>query len=206
MTEIEGNDIEIKKFIFISEKMGYLILFHILYGTYLSDDFLSISVYIFSMATNRRKWFFTKILKLIGLSTSYTFLLVGLLTAITLYQSGSTIHFDFWKTVLFLFCIQNVITILTTLCLNLCAVKSNTLSSFLIIYACICFLIVAAIHSSMTNSLTIWNPFCYVEFGIQTGYRAYLMVTWNLCLCLFISIAGAKWINRIDISLHDKEI
>ncbi len=205
ITEISGDDIEIKKFIFISEKMGYLILFHILYGSYLSDDFRSISVYIFSRATNRRKWFLKKVSELMILSISYTFLLVGILTAITLHQSGIPITINFWKTVFFLFCIQSTITILTTLLLNLCAVKWNILVSFLIIYTCICILVIAAIRSSMTGHLTIWNPFCYVELGVQTGYRAYSMVVWNSCLCLFISIVGAEWIRHMDISLQDKE-
>ena len=205
VTRLEGDDVEIKKFIFISEKMGYLILFHILYGTYLSDNFRSISVYIFSRAINRRKWFFKKVLELVMISMLYTFVLIGILVMISLHQSENSVDWNFWKVVLVLYCIQSAITILTTLFLNLCAVKWNILTSFLITYTVICFLVIAAIRASVEEKLIIWNPFCYVELGSQMGIHVYLILIYDIVLCLLISIVGEKWITYMDISLQDKE-
>lgn len=205
VTELNGDDVEIKKFIFISEKMGYLILFHILYGTYLSDNFRSISVYIFSRAINRRKWFWKKVLELSLLSMLYNFLLVGILAIIALHQSGNPVNWDFWRLVLVLYCIQSMITILTTLFLNLCAIKWNILASFLITYSIICFLIILAIRSGMEENIIVWNPFCYVELGNQMGRVTYLTLLSDLCLSLIIGTVGAEWITHMDISLQDKE-
>ncbi len=199
VTELEGDDIEITKFILASEKIGYLTLFHILYGTYLSEYFQNISVYIFSRARDRKKWFTKKVFELVGLSIAYNFVLVGMLTALTLYQSGRSVEFDFWKTVLFVFCIQTVITILTTLILNLCAIRWNILASFLITYSIICFFIVAAIRAELNSNLTIWNPFCYL--GLQTGYSLLPTIIWDGFLCIMISVVGEKWVNHMDISL-----
>lgn len=205
VTELTGDDIEIKKFIFISEKMGYLILFHILYGNYISNDFRSISVYIFSRAINRRKWFWKKVLELTILSMLYTFLLIGILVIISLYQSGSEGNKEFWKIVLVLYCIQTIITVLTTLFLNLCAVKYNSVASFFITYAIICSLIILAIRSGIQKSLIVWNPFCYIELGSQIGITTYLMLLSDICLSLLIGIVGAEQIEHMDISLQDKE-
>lgn len=205
VTELQGDDIEIKKFIFISEKMGYLILFHILYGSYLADHFRGISVYIFSRVINRRKWFGKKVLELVMLSIVYTFVLIVLLVILVLHQSGMPIDSNFWKNVLLVFCIQSMITILTTLFLNLCTVRWNILVSFLTTYGVICILIIAAIRAEMNSALIIWNPFCYLEFETQMGYRMIPIITWNGFLCLFIGIVGMEWIEQMDISLQDKE-
>jgi len=68
---------DITKVVFVVGKMGYLLVFHLLFGTYISKHFSYMPGYYFSRIHNRCTWFLKQCLSLFLYAGWYVFLFLG---------------------------------------------------------------------------------------------------------------------------------
>lgn len=199
-------------FIFLVDSLFYLIIFNLLYGNFIYDDFRYSSVYLFSRLKSRKTWFYKKSLELLGITIVYT--LIFLLTNLWLSKMNTVQAINSETLIIFglLFTRLVLLLFLTTILINLLSIRFGNALGFITVYIGVVMLIfLAASHQSIpfigsNNVFLFLNPICglieetFSNFNIQVLFYFY-----NFFLLCIINIVGAFYIDRFDIALVDYE-
>jgi hypothetical protein len=92
---------EEKTLILAANSIYFIVLFHILFGTYIYKDFISNGAYIFTRLKSRKTWFYRKSFEIIKFSMIYSILFVGTLLALCSYYKKELPGADVLYTVFF---------------------------------------------------------------------------------------------------------
>lgn len=122
---------------FISQWFLPMLVFHIIFGTYIYKKFCSASVYYFSRTENRAKWYVKEITTLYGMGICYLIAFVGTGMIVTMVKKG--IRFDSAAVLIFLYylIIYSLFLFSTTLAINLIAIKTSSVIGFGVIEGCL---------------------------------------------------------------------
>jgi len=101
--------------ILAANSIYFIVLFHILFGTYIYKDFISNGAYIFTRLKSRKTWFYRKSFEIIKFSMIYSILFVGLcwLSAVTIRKNFRErtycIRFFLWFSCSFLITLTTIL-------------------------------------------------------------------------------------------------
>lgn len=111
-----------------------VLLFQLLFGSFLYKEFCSVGVYIFSRCVNRSKWFIQKVSVLLLYALLYPLAMTACTTTIT--AIFGDVRFDLTSFILFLYywLIYALWLFLTTLLINVLALKTDSGVAFGSIY------------------------------------------------------------------------
>lgn len=203
---------ENKVFVLVAESLFYLIIFNILYGNFISEDFRYCSVYLFSRLKNRKTWFYKKVLKLFTLASSYTLIFLGTNLFICIHNSTSNLNHYTWKIFFILFCMLTMILTLTTLTINLISLKFGNIIGFILVYITILVLIYIAIKGQNMPIIRKFpilmsiNPVSGISFNFsEMPYIQVVISIYYFILIIAAFIFGAIYVNKLDIALSDSE-
>ncbi len=122
---------------FISQWFLPMLVFHIIFGTYIYKKFCSASVYYFSRTENRTKWYLKETLMLYGMVICYLITFVGTGMIVAMVKKG--IKYDSESIWIFLYylIIYSLFLFSTTLAINLIAIKISSVIGFGVIEGCL---------------------------------------------------------------------
>lgn len=199
-------------FLFVVEKLFYLVIFNIMYGNFIYDDFRYSSVYLFSRLKSRSTWFYKKSLELLGITFVYTglFLITNFFickncTLSPIEQSDIIILFLLFARIIMLL-------FLTTVAINLISIRLGNALGFIIVYISVVLLVFVAMNQSSlpyigtSKWLLIFNPACGIIEDIY--YDTNLLVVffiYNIILVCIAMMIGSLYIDRFDVALVDYE-
>lgn len=203
---------DMQVFVFIIDKLVYLILFHLMYGNLISEEFRYNSIYVFYRLSNRKKWFYKKALSLFAISVCYTFFFLGTNLLICMRASKNKLHISDIQIFLILFLIITLTLMFTTLIINLLSLKLGSNISFMITYIAIVFFIFLTLYgqgltaSKEYSLFTLLNPMSGINVGVMENVSTQIIfICYYLLLNVIVTLIGARFIDNFDIALCDME-
>jgi hypothetical protein len=203
---------EKKVFVLVAESLIYLVIFNILYGNYISEDFRYSSVYLFSRLKNRKNWFYKKAFELLFIAGSYTIIFLGTNLFICKYSSTKTINRETWIIFMMLFAMLTMILTITTMAINLISLKYGNSIGFISVYVTFLVLIYIALKGQYIPLIRKYpilmaiNPACGISFNFtEIPYIQVVILFYYLVIITASFYFGANYVNKLDISLSDSE-
>lgn len=202
-----------KAFVIIIEHIYYFVIFNILFGTYIYQDFQYSSIYLFSRLKNRKLWFYKKTCELLILSFTYAFLFVITNLVICLKISTNALDNEAIKIFIILCFKIFILLFITTLAINIIAIRFGSTYGFTSVYIVTVLLIFLAINhnklpligdyqwSFMLNPFSGFLSKLISHKPMQVGFYLY-----NTGLIAIIIIFSAIYIDNFDIALADHEV
>jgi hypothetical protein len=206
------SNLDVKQFIFIFDNFYFLILFNILFGNIIYEDFRYSSTYLFSRIKNRKHWFYKKSLELLAISAFYTIIYLVTHLLICLQCSNNKIDTYTIHIVLLLFIMFTTLLTLTTLVINIISIRYGNTIGYIVVYISIVILVFIALNSqnisfmSDKQWLLMLNPMYSIILDVNTTISLQLIMIFYYILLIILSIViGARFINTFDIALIDYE-
>lgn len=202
----------LKSFALVIEKMFYIIIFNLLFGTYIYKDFIVSSVYLFSRLKNRKTWFFKKSTELLLFAACYAFLFLGTLLLLCIYRSQYSLDTESVKMLVLLWFAITLFLTFVTLLINLFAIRYGSNVAFIIVYIALMGLVTLSLASRTFSIIEenpyylLFNPVAAIILNMIDNLTMQLVASLYYCLLICIVIlVGAVYINRLDIALIDNE-
>ena len=188
-------DINIASLMYLFQWYFPLIMFQIFFGTYIYRHFCCASVYYFSRCNNRVSWFLKEAALLYPIAVIYIVIMISSGTII----SSITNHLYFDKTSFILFgyylIIHSLWLFLTTLLINVLAIKISSSNSFLVVGGIQMFFM--ALFGSWENKLdfTILEKKDHFASILKLNPLSHLVLKWHSSTLESVN----KQINCFDI-------
>ncbi|MGG0717218.1 hypothetical protein ABE096_06410 [Robertmurraya massiliosenegalensis] len=163
----------------LSLKLLPLLLFQILFGTYIYQHFCTASIYYFSRCPNRVRWFLTECSKLYLLSFIYP--LVMVISGTTVASITNQIVFDEVSFILLLYylLIHSLWLFFTALLINLIAIKLDSSLGFMAVvilqFTCVAMLLLWENVWPLTDTQNLSNHALLLQFNPI----AHLILAWH---------------------------
>lgn len=189
-----------------------IVIFNLLFGSYIYHDLYENSAYIFVRQKSRKSWFAGKSIELFIYSAVYNLLFIGITFGLCVVYSTQRIDVTAIKIAALTYILITLFTFWTTLLINLTAIAVGAATSFIINYAALTFLSLFAVEFEtipILNHFSIllkFNPVANVTINWNNEIGSGLWsVIYFIVLCTLTSAAGSILITRIDISVKNKE-
>lgn len=204
---------DIKSYALVLDGMYYILIFTMLFGTYIYHDFTISSIYLFSRMKDRKKWFYRKVVEISLLALSYTFLFLTTLALVCSSGSKYKMNSSAWILLLVLFFLITLFLIGTVLLINLIAIRTSSAIGFLSIYTAllVCIMIVLHYHQS---PFIVQHPYFMLfdpVYGIILNLSNDLMMRsvsfiYYILLDLAIIWFGMRFIKNLEVGLIHAEL
>lgn len=201
-----------RSYTLIIEKMFYILVFNMLFGTYIYKNFLVSSVYLFSRLKNRKTWLYRKVFELFLLAGCYTLLFLGTLLFLCIYQSSYGVEGTTINMLVLLWGVITLFLTFVTLIINLLAIRLGSNVAFIIVYIFLILLVTLALFMRSIPSvienpyLLLLNPVAAIILNmIDQGNMQFIGIIYFCMLNVIVIVFGAQYINRMDIALTDNE-
>lgn len=203
---------DIKTYALVLEKSYYILIFNMIFGTYIYNDFLVSSIYLFSRLRDRKKWFNNKVVELVGFALTYTFLFLSILFIICAVSSNYQVDKSTFQMLGILWLLVTLFLTVTTLIINLIAIKFNSSVGFICVYIALLILIAHALQfhdlslTDMGTYLMLVNPVYAIIFNMADNVvMRMIAIIYYLILNGIVILLGTKYINNLEVGLLDKE-
>ena len=195
-----------------------LLIFQIVFGTFVYRHFCTASVYFFSRYPKRTRWFLEEATRLYILCLGYLMMMVlaGIISCVgfsnLIWDSG------WWKTLGLYFGIFSLYLFSVTLAINILSMTSNSNVGFIVIEG----VNIASIASfSLVGNLYApegvvlkeyeWmlkvNPFYYLVYGVRNyGEETLVAMLLFLVIVILLLLAGVAIVNRREFIVDNGEI
>ncbi len=204
---------DIRIFILLMDRMYYIFIFIMLYGTYIYRDFQVSSVYLFSRLKDRKKWFYKNVVAVAIFAAVYTFLFLATLLATCVWSSNYPLDIESVKMLGTLFIFVTLFLTATTLLTNFLTIRYNSSIGFICVYTLILILISIVV---MSDNNMIWlaehpyfsllNPVEAIILNMSEDSWMKLIATiYYLVLNGVIIWLGARYVNSLEVGLMQKE-
>lgn len=204
------------------------IIFQVLFGVSIYHHFCVANVYYFSRQCNRIHWYLQEVLKLTIFVILYFSLYIGI--TISIIMATNYAYFDkLTITALFYILMYQILyTFAFTLLINILSLFWGSSNGFIIVYAMQTFFIFSlTLFDKLLPKKGIWgvlfriNPISNLVFTWHSSNNKILddninmfkinfslnsSILYFIILNILIIIIGAWFINKIDISLENKEV
>lgn len=195
-----------KALVLAMENLMFIVYFNLFFGNYIYNYFVKGSVFTFSRIQNRKKWFWRQSLQLHGICIIFSLFYLVLQLLVSMYSSMQIPDLECLKVFLIFWIAFSVILMISTLCINLSAVKFGVVKAFLITYMVIVLLMQLSIHFEdipiLKNHyiLHIFNPMSAISLILIKGKLLKLgaVAYYHLLIAIIVYLAG-KYIKKIDI-------
>lgn len=187
-------------------------IFNLLFGAYLYQDLYENSIYIFIRQKSRSGWFARKTAELFCFSMGYVFLWIGSTFLLCVLHTGQSADAATIRVFVVTYVVVTLYSFWTTLLINVIAVFTGATASFIIYYIISGILSVLAINFEDTPIISRFpvllrlNPIANVTVNWNEGLGKGMMpAVYFVVLCAFTYIIGNILINKMDISIKNKE-
>lgn len=204
---------EIKSVVLGLDHLFFFMLFSLLFGSYIYQNFTTSSVYLFSRIKKRRKWLFSISLRLILYSFMYNFFYL-LTTCLIMYLvTPIPVTFENSRSFVLLLTILTFLMANFTIIINLLSIRFGSGVGFVLSYAVFVFLVSIIINNQDIPDfpgkniiLFYLNPASIMALSLNDFpiTQAFLLLCQFLWLAVTIGVGG-RWIDRLDIALADRE-
>ena len=192
-------------YILTVENIAYIVVFHLLFGSHISEHFRYGCVYVFSRLHNRTRWYLRRVAEILLCCLLYSsFYIMSVLLICCNAASGSADSFLLVR-VLLVFLFSFVIMGTTTVLTNLLSLRYGTAPS-IFITEFLFFGLIAILTLTYKNSfLVLANPVAFLNLFNNGVGPAVFTVFYNLFLLLLTIILGLRYIQKYDVALFDHE-
>lgn len=201
-----------KAFVLMLSNILYLVLFNIFFGNLISEDFRFSSVYLFSRLRNRKVWFYKRAFELLMISSVYALLFLVSNLMICTFCSTSKIELNEVKIFLVLFGLITMILAITTIIINLLAIKFGSTTAFIAVYISVIMLIFLSLkHESIPflgkyYFVRLFNPLSGIVLNLFDNPIAQSIVAFYYFILMVLTfILGGRFVDNVDIALLDCE-
>jgi hypothetical protein len=189
-----------------------VIVFNLLFGTYIYRDLYENSIYIFVRQKSRGKWFHNRSAQLFVYSAVYHGLFVFLTFLLCMRYSNQRVDIVAIRVVLTTYILIQLFAFWTTLVINLLAVRLGATASFIVNYVVLLVLSMVALnHEKIPVIKDIpfvlsLNPVANVTINWNDGIgKGLFPAVYFIILITITMILGGIMISKTDISLENKE-
>jgi hypothetical protein len=209
ITNIDG----VKTYALVIEKIYFIVIFQMIFGTYIYHDFQVSSVYLFSRIQERQKWFYKRVYEIFIYAIVYTivFLLTILLSGLLL--TKGTIDRELMQMLFTLFIIVTLFLTGSTLIINLITIRSNSsvgfISTFTVLIVCITIVLKyheANFFKQYPFALLIDPAYGIILNQIGNPVMQIVSVIYYIVLVLLIVWLGMRWFQNVEVGLLNAEI
>lgn len=204
--------LEQKSLVLALNGLIFVILFILLFGSYIYQDFLSTGVYIFTRVKNRKKWFYKKASNILILSALYTALYVVTNIALSMLYCRQPLSLSILYNCFILWFSFGWIIAFLTLTINIFSIKLGSHLGFIGGYTLLIALISLNLEFEKLPFIGTIYPFYFLN--PTAAITVYLLKNfWIQLIVLFyyvlLFLAFLYWfgniVNNTDISLNPKE-
>lgn len=184
-------------------KLVYLLLFHLLFGTYISRHFTYMPSYYFSRIPHRCEWFEKQCFFLLCYALWYALLFLGSSFWGCCMISSEKLDKEAWRCFLIMFAVCVSLLWLTTLIINLGIILWKTGMGFLGCWVGIILLEViakAAIHNPW---ISFMNPMSYSDVFYMSSGQALMKISYLFFLAIIVAVCGTVFFHKYDITLRE---
>lgn len=189
--------------------IGYIIIFNIIFGSYLYSELHCVPEYIFTRYNYRWEWYLKKILYLLGLTMFYNFLYVFFKVLIISKNSKTALTKIDLTIIASVFLIMSLFTLVTTLFVNIVSIFIGSNSALVILYVIEGFSTTISYVQSKQGFITIIdfiNPMSNVLIPWNYDYiKSYYPIIYFGTLNLILVFIGILKIKRMDLGLVNKD-
>jgi hypothetical protein len=200
---------DVTTFVLTIGNLYFLFLFNLLFGTYLFKDINENGVYIFSRLRNRHKWWRAKAASLLAFALFYTIIVIALLTLISGRESTAGIDGAAVLVAIRLVYLFTALSALSTLLINVIALKWGSVIAFLFVYFIEALLILSETMLGDHLELRVWhwvNPFGGVFSIYEMTGKVIFQFIYLAALLVLLIYASGRYVAKSDIGLEDVEV
>lgn len=192
-------------FVMTMDRIGFLLLFNILYGNYIAQHFSVGSVYVFSRVVSRKRWWLGQLKELFQISLTYSILYTLLNVGIACRCSLLPLTWADGAVILFLAGFVLSLTFTSTVVINTLATAYGTARAFLTVYAVMMAMVIFAITNQSTL-LSLWNPMSCVGFFFETAVGKAAVVVCHIGWFLAGIIGSTRYMIHKDLLMPDHSL
>ncbi|MDR1068428.1 MAG: hypothetical protein LBL36_04195 [Clostridiales Family XIII bacterium] len=200
---------DVTMFVLTIGNLYFLFVFNLLFGTYLFKDINENGIALFSRVRNRQKWWRAKAAGLILFAFLYTFIVITLLIIISGRESTAGIDGAAVLAAIRLVYLFTALSALSTLLINVAALKWGSVTSFLCVYFIEAVLILSEILPGDHLGLRVWhwiNPFGGVFSIYEMTGKVIFQFIYLAALLVLLMYASGRYVAKSDIGLEDVEV
>jgi hypothetical protein len=199
-------------YVLIIERMYFIFIFNMIYGTFIYHDFQVSGIYLFTRLKDRKKWLYKSSIEVLIFAMTYTFLFLSTLLVICTYSSTYRLDGETIRMMGSLFVFITLFLTATTLIINLLAIRFNSGVGFFIVYVVLLLLTTLLLQSERLLSVDeepyfmLLNPVAAIILNLSEDRTMRLVATvYYFLLNGIIVFVGAKFVNLLQIGLLRKD-
>lgn len=197
------TDGDYSNLVIVVGKLVYLLVFHLLFGSYISRHFTYMPSYYFSRISHRCEWFGKQCFFLLCYALWYALLFLGSsfwgCCMVSLKKPDQETLRCFF--IMFAVCVS--LLWLTTLIINLGIILWKTGMGFLGCWVGIILLEViakAAIHNPW---ISFMNPMSYSDVFYMSSGQVLMKISYLFFLAIIVAVCGTVFFHKYDITLRE---
>lgn len=191
------------RLVFALGSIGFIIVFDILFGTYISEHFCYMPSYNFTRIHRREKWFWRRCMGLFGYAVIYACLYLGTSMWACSMIAAQGADQEMWKCFGILFVICVCLLMITTVLINLLTILWKIAIGFLSCYLGVLLLLQMAMKTIRFPLLQFLNPLSFVQIYDSTSMQIWEKLIYMVFLMLAVIALGGKFLKHYDITLKE---
>lgn len=184
-------------------KLAYLLLFHLLFGTYISKYFTYMPSYYFSRISNRCAWFGKQCFFLLCFALWYALLFLGSSFWGCCMISSEKPDQESWYCFFIMFVVCVSLLWLTTLIINLGIIVWKTGRGFSGCWIGIILLELIAKETFHNPWISFMNPMSYFDVLHMSFGQVLLKILYLFLLAIIVAVCGTVFFHKYDITLRE---
>jgi len=188
------------------ENIAFILLFNLMFASYISGHFRYSCVYVFSRVSNRKTWYFKRVAELLACALLYVVLYVGCvllismnasqqpLTPVALARVGMVCLFSF-------FLVGSI-----TLASNLLALRFGTAVGLLVTTGVLLAFLALLLFFHESRWAILLNPLACLNLFNSGRNGALFTTVYNFIILTVTSVYGAWYVSDYDVALFDAEL
>lgn len=186
--------------------VGFVVLFNILYGNTISNEFRYCSVYVFTRVANRSRWFICRAAELLIYAVCYSVLMLAAAFVMCAFISPLPVDSAAYMDLPLQLAAAVFLLFTTTLLINLISMRLGSSAGFIAVYSTVTILIVLLTVVEIRSPwLRLLNPM--ICLGLPSMGRTHMIFTlcYDFIIAAAVLIAGVFSVKRFNIALFDSE-
>lgn len=186
--------------------VGFVVLFNILYGNTISNEFRYCSVYVFTRIANRCRWFICKVAELLIYAVCYSVLIIAAAFGMCALSSSLPVDSAAYMNMPMQFVAALFLLFTTTLLINLISMRLGSSAGFISVYSTVIILIsLLTLVDIRPPWLRLLNPMICLSLPSMGRTHMIFTLCYDFTIAAAVLIAGIFLVKRFNIALFDSE-
>ena len=194
---------DMSSLVIVIGKLAYLLLFHLLFGSYISGHFTNMPSYYFSRIPHRCVWFGKQCFYLFCYAVWYALLFLGGslwgCCMISLEKPGR----ETWRCFFITYAVCVSLLLLTTLIINLGIIVWKTAVGFSVCWIGIIVMEILAKATLNNPCISFINPMSYSGVWDMSFGQVLIKIVYLYFLAVSVSVYGMVFFKKYDITLRE---